>query len=264
LEILRAAPPPGVEERDTPLIFLHGAFAGAWCWAENFLPFFAARGYRVLAPSLRGHGGSGGRADLHRHGIRDYIADIEHVLNDLDDPPVVVGHSMGGFLGMLLAEKRDLAALALVASVPPTGLMGPSSSLAMWNPLLMFEIGMVQSGRPRMMSESGLRQALFSDTMPRAQAAKLLPMMGPESHKAVTELHGLIHAQPERIRDRMPVAVLGAEQDRLIPAPYVRATARAFRTEATVLSGLGHGLMLDHAWETAALHLAQWLDAHDI
>lgn len=264
LEILRAEPPATVTPRDTPLVFLHGAFTGAWCWAENFLAYFAARGYRVLAPSLRGHGGSGGRGDIHRHGLRDYLADIEHVLADLKDPPAIVGHSMGGFLGMLLAEKRDLAALALLSSVPPTGLMGPSTSLAMWNPMLMFEIGMVQSGRPKMMSESGLRQALFSEGMSRAQAAKLLPMMGPESQKAVGELHGLVHAQPERIRGRMPVAVLGAEADRLIAPPFVRSTARALGTTATILPNLAHGMMLDTLWETAADHLAQWLDTHDI
>ena len=25
----------------TPLLFVHGAFAGAWCWDEHFLSFFA-------------------------------------------------------------------------------------------------------------------------------------------------------------------------------------------------------------------------------
>lgn len=41
-----------------PLLFVHGAFQGGWCWDANFLDFFAKRGFRVLAPSLRGHGSS--------------------------------------------------------------------------------------------------------------------------------------------------------------------------------------------------------------
>ncbi len=28
----------------TPILFVHGAWHGAWCW-ENFLPYFAERGY---------------------------------------------------------------------------------------------------------------------------------------------------------------------------------------------------------------------------
>jgi hypothetical protein len=28
----------------TPLLFVHGAWHGAWCWEEKFLPYFADRG----------------------------------------------------------------------------------------------------------------------------------------------------------------------------------------------------------------------------
>jgi pimeloyl-ACP methyl ester carboxylesterase len=45
-------------DRPTPLLFVHGAWHGAWCWDEYFLDFFAGRGYRALAVSLRGHGNS--------------------------------------------------------------------------------------------------------------------------------------------------------------------------------------------------------------
>ena len=38
-----------------PLLFLHGSAHAAWCWAEHFLPHFAAAGYDAYALSLRGH-----------------------------------------------------------------------------------------------------------------------------------------------------------------------------------------------------------------
>ena len=31
---------------------------GAWCWSDNFLPWFAEQGYDVHAISLRNHAGS--------------------------------------------------------------------------------------------------------------------------------------------------------------------------------------------------------------
>lgn len=46
------------ESHPTPLLFVHGAAHGAWCRDEYFLDFFADRGYRALAVSLRGHGAS--------------------------------------------------------------------------------------------------------------------------------------------------------------------------------------------------------------
>ena len=33
----------------TPVLFVHGAWHGAWCWEEHFLDFFADRGHRVAA-----------------------------------------------------------------------------------------------------------------------------------------------------------------------------------------------------------------------
>ncbi|MBK7417265.1 MAG: alpha/beta fold hydrolase [Dechloromonas sp.] len=43
------------------LLFVHGAFAGAWMWTETFMPVLAEAGYPCYAVSLRGHGGSDGR-----------------------------------------------------------------------------------------------------------------------------------------------------------------------------------------------------------
>ena len=59
LEIIARA--PAAEPRPTPLLFVHGAWHGAWCWDEHFLGYCARRGYAAVALSLRGHGGSGGR-----------------------------------------------------------------------------------------------------------------------------------------------------------------------------------------------------------
>lgn len=47
----------------TPLLFIHGAWHGAWCW-EKFLSYFAEHGYESHALSLRGHGNSEGRGGI--------------------------------------------------------------------------------------------------------------------------------------------------------------------------------------------------------
>jgi non-heme chloroperoxidase len=264
LEILGVRPPDGVSPHATPLVFLHGAFAGAWCWAEHFLPAFAARGYTCLAPSFRGHGGSDGRDRLSRATIADYVADLASVVEGLERPPVLIGHSMGGFVAMKYAERAPVAGLALFAAVPPAGLMGASLSLALFKPTLLAEIGMAQSGRPDALSWEGLRQALFSDSVPKALVQRYLPMMGPESPAAVADMHGRVTADPSRIRGRMPVLVAGARRDSLVPAAYVRSTARQLGVQAALLDGIGHGLMLDENWPLAAALLAEWLAAHDI
>ena len=46
---------PENQTHQTPLLFIHGMWHGAWCWDEFFLPFFAGHGFHVTALSLRGH-----------------------------------------------------------------------------------------------------------------------------------------------------------------------------------------------------------------
>ena len=63
-----------------PVVFLHGSYHAAWCWAENFFPWFAAQGHESYAPSFRGHGGSSGgdpRGErLERHAQPRLVRDL--------------------------------------------------------------------------------------------------------------------------------------------------------------------------------------------
>jgi pimeloyl-ACP methyl ester carboxylesterase len=42
------------DEHLAPLLFVHGGYHAAWCWGEHFLDFFADKGFRGVAVSLRG------------------------------------------------------------------------------------------------------------------------------------------------------------------------------------------------------------------
>ena len=51
LEIFRRSP-TGKPKSKHPLVFVHGAYTGAWCWNEHFLTWFADRGFETVAFSL--------------------------------------------------------------------------------------------------------------------------------------------------------------------------------------------------------------------
>jgi pimeloyl-ACP methyl ester carboxylesterase len=101
-----------------PLLFVHGAFMGAWCWDEHFLDYFADRGYRALALGVRGHGDSPANRSLHRCSIADYVEDLCAVADLLPEPPVLIGHSMGGYVVQRYLRVRSAPAAVLLASVP--------------------------------------------------------------------------------------------------------------------------------------------------
>ncbi len=109
---------PKERRHAAPLLFIHGAWHGAWCW-EKFLPYFAGHGYEVHALSLRGHGNSEGHDGIRWHSaVRRYVEDVAEVIAGLSQPPCVIGHSMGGYVTQKYLETHSAPAGVLLASIP--------------------------------------------------------------------------------------------------------------------------------------------------
>ena len=124
--------------RRVPLLFVHGAFTGAWCWDEHFLPYFAARGHDAWAVDLRGHGDDAAPVEL--ASIEDYVADLLLAIEQIGEPPVIVGHSMGAIVVQRALHRAAVRAVALLAPVPLQGMLGSSFELAAKNPEMFIEI----------------------------------------------------------------------------------------------------------------------------
>lgn len=67
----------GQEAKSTgkpPIVFIHGSYHAAWCWAVYWLPFFSNQGHDCYAISLPGHVGA---AFLFSDLVADRCQDIE-------------------------------------------------------------------------------------------------------------------------------------------------------------------------------------------
>src|SRR4051812_6016405 len=104
----------------TAIIMVHGAFCGGWAF-ERFRAPFEAAGHSVLTPDLRGHGPDEPGQRVSGVSMSDYAADIAALCAAQDEPPVLLGHSMGGLVAQLAARKSRLRALVLLAPSPPWG-----------------------------------------------------------------------------------------------------------------------------------------------
>ncbi len=54
--------------------------------------------------------------------------------------------------------------------------------------------------------------------------------------------------------------VLGASNDALFSPAEIRATARAYGTEAVIVDGMGHDMMLEHDWQVPAAAIVEWIE----
>ncbi len=246
--------------RRPPLLFVHGGYCDAWCWDPYFLPWFAANGYSAHALSLRGHGDSGGHSTLFIAGLDDYAADVEAIMARLPAPPVLIGHSMGAAVVERLMATRPVRAAALIAPVPPAGLMALAARLAAERPDYLLQMSQFDPTRLSGHVLETLRPFYFSDDVEPAILAEATRHLGIESPRALLDLSLRLHWQlPERTG--IPVFVMGAGGDRICTPHDVRATARHHGVRATILPGLAHMLMLDRHWQTPATELLGWVSA---
>jgi pimeloyl-ACP methyl ester carboxylesterase len=245
--------------RHTPILFVHGAYGGAWVWEQHFLPYFAEHGYSAHALSLRGHGASEGWESLPFARLRHYVADLEQVAGKMSEPPVVVGHSMGGMVVQKYMHAHPVPAAVLMASVPPHGMVGTFFGMAFSNPMLFREMTMVQVFGPKVSNGESVRRALFSEDTPEEIIQKCMPRMQAESTLAIFDLLGLDLAPSSSSLD-FPVLVLGAEKDAFVYRGGLEATAQSYGTEAEIFPGMAHAMMLDKGWEKVADRILEWLD----
>ncbi len=248
---------PQYDARSTPILFVHGMSHAAWCWAEHFLPYFARHRYAAHALSLRGHGGSEGRERLRWTALSEYVSDVAQVAGQMERPPVLVGHSMGGMVVQKYLESNATPAAVLLASVPPGGVGPATLRISVGHPLLFMKANLAMSMIPLFSTPQLAREYLFSPGMPEDKVRAYCSRLQDESYRAYLDMMGLDLPRPERVR--VPILVLGAADDRLITPGEVEATARAYRTQAEVLPGMAHDMMLEAGWQAVADRILIWL-----
>ncbi|MDD5296251.1 MAG: alpha/beta hydrolase [Rhodocyclaceae bacterium] len=254
LEVLVRAP-EGIP-KPTPLLFVHGAYAGAWCWQENYLPFFAQAGYACYALSLSGHGNSPGREWLDSLSLDDFVNDVVKVAGLLPEAPILIGHSMGGMVVQKYLERSLAPAAVLMASVPPQGLGSSAIGLAVRKPGLMMDLNRLMSGGQ--MAPDALLEILFAQPPAPEKLRAWYRRMQPESYRAIWDMT-LFNLPRPRHMHRPPMLVLGAELDHLIPPTLVDMTARTYGLEAEIFPQMGHGMMLERNWLPVAERIRDWL-----
>jgi pimeloyl-ACP methyl ester carboxylesterase len=246
----------------TPILFVHGAFAGAWCWEKYFLPYFAEHGYASHGLSLRGHGNSEGKPWVWFNSIDDYLDDLSQVIRKFYTPPVLVGHSMGGLIVQKYLESSPAPAGILLASIPHTGLIFASMRMYWHHPLLCHKIHWINVLPEQMWkyftTPEEMRDIFFSKAVPPETVEKYSGYFQRESYRAMWEMSWLPFL-PRPYKVKTPLLILGASEDIIIPPDFVESTAAAYNSKAQIFSNMGHAMMLDTGWKEVADQIRHWL-----
>lgn len=242
-------------------MFIHGAYTGAWCWNEHFLTWFADRGFETVAFSLRGHGGSGDRALRSLASIDDYVEDLEEVVETLGQEPVLIGHSMGGYIVQKYLEQHSAEAAILMASVPPEGLIVSNAMMAMAQPDLFFQMFWLQAIGPHTFLRERLGRAMLSPDIAEDEGMIYFGRLETESQRAISDMMG---GNPIFLTkdDVPPMLVMGARDDEIIQSELTRHTARRYGADYALIDDIHHAMMLDKNWAKVAETILAWLEVN--
>src|ERR1700755_3284613 len=116
---MNTSPPTGT------VVLVHGLWMTPRSWV-HWVPYYEAKGYRVITPAYPGF-------DIEVEALRQnpgIIANltvpetVDHlagVIEALDSPPIIVGHSFGGIMTQLLLARGLGCARGVIDSAPTEG-----------------------------------------------------------------------------------------------------------------------------------------------
>jgi pimeloyl-ACP methyl ester carboxylesterase len=248
------------------VMLIHGAWLNAASWA-GFKARYESKGHAVLAPDwpyddrppaeLR----ASPRPELARVGQKDLFDHYERLIRALPEPPILIGHSLGGVIVQHLLDRGlGVAGVAINPAPTPGVPLGPHavvSALPVFSDLLSWR-------KAKVMSRKFFAER-FAQTAPRDRVDELydryiVPTPGKVYWDGVTGASGRIDWKNP---NRAPLLLIGGEDDLIADASMTRAIfakqRRApSRTELKVFEGRSHWTCLDPGWEAVADYALDW------
>ncbi|HTW97224.1 MAG TPA: alpha/beta fold hydrolase [Acidimicrobiales bacterium] len=220
----------------TTFALIHGACHGAWCWD-------------LLVPELEAGGASAITMDLPvedpQAGIEEYAATVLAALDGAPGDLCIVGHSMGGLVAPVVAERRACRRLVLLAApIPEPGnvMLEPA-----YDERYLAASTLGPDGCVRFPREAAM-EWFYHDCSPEIAgwAAGLLRPQGVRSRDDPSPLQSW---------PQVPLSYVLCAEDRIIDPAWVRSVvAERFGLVAHEL-GAGHSPFLSRPAELAELLL---------
>jgi non-heme chloroperoxidase len=249
----------------TPVVFIHGLWLLPSSW-NNWVEFFEENDYAGLTPDWPDDPETVEEAKanpdvLAKKTLKQIADHTAEVIDKLDKKPAVMGHSTGGLLAQLIADRGLSAATVAIDPGPFRGVLPlPISALrsaapVLKNPLnrgraITLTLDQFKYGWANALSDEEAKQ--LYDTYHVAAPGSALMQMANANVNPWTEAK-LDPKNPER----GPLLVIDGEKDHTVPwaianASYKRQSQNEAPTEIEKIPNRGHSLTIDSGWREVA------------
>lgn len=215
------------------IVFIHGAWQGAWCW-RDVVHMLEARGHEAVAIDLPGHGDDS--SPLESVTLRDYVDRVIEAVQASKDNPILVGHSMGGVISQTaeLIPDRIRALVYVAALLPPNGtpMMGFVEG---FDPAYLAQFEWAPNGRTARIRPEGVRLFLYSHC-PSAAIESALPLLTAQPVAPFETPVSLTEANFGRV----PRYYIECLQDRVVPLALQRSMRAGLPMQHVYSLDTGH------------------------
>ncbi|WP_262851287.1 alpha/beta hydrolase [Mumia quercus] len=259
------------------IVLVHGLWMTPRSW-EGWVDYYGAQGYTVLTPGYPGF-------EIEVEALRenpDVIANltvpetVDHlasVVEALDAPPIIMGHSFGGTLTQLLLARGLGCAGVVIDSAPTEGVH-------------VTPLSQVKSLFPALKNPANRHKAVgftpeefhyaFTNTLPRDESDRVWERYAIPAPGSWIWAYGLFaNLKPGHQEtwvdydndDRAPLLFLAGSEDHIMPPSVNRSNAKHYEgsaslTEYEELEGRDHWTCAAPGWEAVADRALEWALAH--
>jgi pimeloyl-ACP methyl ester carboxylesterase len=249
----------------TPAVFIHGLWLLPSSW-DNWARLFEDAGYAALTPSWPDDPETVEQARAHPEAlagktlgqVADHTADV---IGRLDKKPAVLGHSTGGLLAQIIADRGLSAATVAIDPGPFRGVLPlPRSTLRASSPVLRNPLN---RSRAVTLSLDEFKYG-WTNALEEEEAEYLYQtyhVAGPGvalMQMANANLNPRTQAKLDpKNPNRGPLLIIDGEKDHTVPWAIANASFKRQRqnqaiTEIQKIPNRGHSLTIDSGWREVA------------
>jgi pimeloyl-ACP methyl ester carboxylesterase len=254
------------------IVLVHGLWMTPRSW-EHWRSYYEQKGFRVLTPAYPGFEIEVEQlrenpdiiANLTVPETVDHLADI---IDALDTPPIIMGHSFGGVISQLLLARGLGAAGVVIDSAPTEGVrVNPLSQVKSLFPALK---NPANRHRAVGFTQEEFHYA-FTNTLSREDSDAAWQRYAIAAPGNWVWAYGLIanfkpgHQETwlDYTADRAPLLFIGGEKDHIMPPAVNKSNAKHYEkspaiTEYHEFAGRDHWTCAAPGWEAVADYALDW------
>jgi pimeloyl-ACP methyl ester carboxylesterase len=250
------------------IVFIHGMFQNPKSW-ENWIGYFTQRGYNCIAPAWPDHEGvpadlrNNPPADLGDLRLETVVKRMEDTLAGLSDKPIVIGHSVGGLIVQLLANKSLIEMGVPISSVAPNAMLSMDwdffkNSVSIANPF--------KGDEPFFQTPESFHAA-FCNTLSEADAKVAYETTATHDSRNVLRDCMMAAGRVDLDLPHVPLLFISGTEDKIIPHQLVEKNSNAYmdansETAFKEFNNRSHFICGEPGWEEVAGYIYNWLQQH--